>query len=190
MNHLEPCCCSSRKAHTYQREKGTWPSLADQPRRTREARHPGRKETEERGGGRAAGPGAPTASRGGRREGGAARRGRGAGAPAPPGHCRRVLTLGCFLAWLTITRNIAAAGADEGLALYQAAEPVLPLQLPRPNVTRGPRRGRCPPPQPGCSSSGVRLFALRRSPPARQPPPPAGAPRRHRRAPRASQLLR
>lgn len=84
--------------------------------------------------------------------------------PRATGSRCRVLTLGCFLAWVTITRNMAAAGAGEGLALplYQPPEPVLPVQLPRPNVTRGPRRGRCPaPPPPGCSRSAVCLFALR-----------------------------
>lgn len=69
----------------------------------------------------------------------------------------RILTLGCFLAWLTITRNIAAAG--EGLPHYPAPETVLPLLRPSPNVTGGPRRGRCP--LPGCSSSGGCLFACR-----------------------------
>lgn len=51
-----------------------------------------------------------------------------------------------------------------------------PPQPPRPNVTRGPRRGRCPPPQPGCSSSGVCLFALRRGAPGPAAPPPRPAP--------------
>lgn len=84
----------------------------------------------------------------------AARRGTsGAGLPQR----RRVLTLGCFLAWLTITRNIAAAG--EGLPRYPAPETVLPLLLPRPNVTGSPQRGRCP--LPGYSSSGGCLFACR-----------------------------
>lgn len=92
----------------------------------------------------------------------AARRGTGrAELPQRP----RVLTLGCFLAWLTITRNIAAEG--DGLPPYPAPETVLPLLRPSPNVTGGPRRGRCP--LPGCSSSGGCLFACRSAQPGRRP---------------------
>lgn len=102
-------------------------------------------------------------------------RARVAAAPARRGHRRRVLTLGCFLAWVTITRNMATTGAGEGLALYRAPAASYPSSC----------RGPMSPEAPGAAGARRRgpdvaapafacLPSLRRAPPPRPP-------RRHRR---------
>jgi len=110
---LEPCCCSMRKAYRYRRKKGARRPLAARPtgRRPRPAPGPdaprGSRRKRE-----AAAPGEAGARGPGREGGTGPRQGRGRGPTGP--RCRRpLLTLGCFLAWLTITRNMAAAGAGE-----------------------------------------------------------------------------